>query len=205
MFPFQTPARMRSLGQEQGPALSTKLPCRVPWRLAAYLKDVGRATAAAEGMLDVMKAQQKFFESVLQNGNKSSSSNDWWFHKARSQTSQAVNSMHVAMAAGYLTSCRTCKALSLSTGKRLWCNSVKPEYAILCPGRQSSGERMHQSGVELGNDGCTGCRLWLATSWTAPQPATLMRAPAGVAQRLPCSRCGGNACGCTMSNNHSIL
>ena len=53
-------------------APSTDLPCRVPWRLAAYLKDVGPATAAAEGIFDVMKAQQKFFESVLQNGNKSS-------------------------------------------------------------------------------------------------------------------------------------
>ena len=73
-----------------------KLSCRVPWRLAAYLKDVGPATADAEGMLTVMKAQKKFFEGILQNGNKSSDPNAWWFHKvhAVSQASGSAHALH---------------------------------------------------------------------------------------------------------------
>ena len=81
-------------GLEMKPSLSTWLPCRVPWRLAAYLKDVGRATAAAEGILDVMKAQQKFFESVLQSGNKVSNSTTGGLPR-QVQTSQASNCMHM--------------------------------------------------------------------------------------------------------------
>lgn len=57
--------------------------CRVPWRLAAYLKDVGETQATAEGIFDVMKAQKEFFEDVLSNGNTSLPSNDKRKQKAR--------------------------------------------------------------------------------------------------------------------------
>ena len=50
--------------------------CRVPWRLAAYLKDVGQTQARSEGIYNVMKAQKEFFEGILMNGNRGMQAQD---------------------------------------------------------------------------------------------------------------------------------